>query len=75
MVSVVGWSAPAPSPCDHAEGDERGHHVASPHSAEPARNSPMPVRNTGLRPSRSASFPETSTPSVEAKRNAENTHE
>lgn len=35
----------------------------------------MPEKKTGLRPSRSASFPETSTPTVEAKRKAENTHE
>ncbi len=58
---VIGATAPAPRPCTTRKAISAPMLQATPHSIEPARNSPMPNRMTGLRPNRSASLPYTGT--------------
>ena len=75
MVIGTGWIAPAPRPCSTRKNTSASIDRAAPQPADAKRKSPMPAANTGRLPCASASFPQVSTPSVDAIRKAENTHE
>ena len=74
MVSVVGCSAPAPSPCSMRKAINSGTDTEKPHRMVPKRNRPKPPRKVARRPMPSASPPDKRTPSVEAKKKAVKTH-
>ena len=57
MVTLIGCTAPAPSPCTARNAINAGMLQANPHRIDPNRNSPIPNSMIGLRPNRSASFP------------------
>ena len=56
IVMDIGCTAPAPSPCTARNAMSAGMLHANPHRIDPSRNSPMPIRMIGLRPTMSLSF-------------------
>jgi hypothetical protein len=56
IVMAIGPIAPAPMPCTARKAMRAGMLHARPQRIEPTRNTAMPTRITGLRPTRSASF-------------------
>ena len=65
--------APAPMPWISRKAISEGIDQARPQSREPARNTAMPAKSTGLRPYRSASLPNTTVVAVWVSRKAEKT--
>ena len=66
MVNVTGWIAPAPRPWTARQAMSAAIERAEPQASEPATKSAIPARRTGLRPRRSASFPQIGTVTVVA---------
>ena len=71
-VTAIGWTAPAPRPCNARNAMSAGMLHATPHSMLPKRNSPMPNSSSGLRPKVSASFAYADTDTAWASRYTEN---
>src|SRR5664279_569010 len=72
IVTLIGWTAPAPRPCTARNAISAGMLQAKPHRIEPSRKSPMPNSMIGLRPNRSDSLPYTGTETACASRYTEN---
>src|SRR5664279_757404 len=72
IVTLIGWTAPAPRPCTARNAISAGMLQAKPHRIEPSRKSPMPNSMIGLRPNRSDSLPYTGTETAWASRYTEN---
>ncbi len=68
IVIAIGPTAPAPRPCTARNAIRAGIDHANPQRIEPSRNSPMPNRMMGFRPSTSASFEYTGTDTACASR-------
>jgi len=73
MVIAVGWTAPAPTPWTSRNAISDGIDQANPQSSEPTRKIAIPTCITVLRPTRSASLPNTTVVAVWVSRKAENT--
>ena len=73
MVIAVGWTAPAPMPWTSRKAINDGIDHANPHRIEPTRKTAIPISITVLRPTLSASLPNTTVVAVWVRRKAENT--